>query len=103
MDFEKIKLKDIKCISFCLDNLDYIKGNKENFITQNAKISSVTKEKGKLKIIVSEGKNKAVFKMSAKNNQGRNALALFLMSSNFIGTSLVEFPNLEFGHFKKQK
>lgn len=101
MDFEKIKLKDIKCINFSVDNLDYIKGSRESFIVQDAKISGVTKEKGKLKIFVSDGRNKAVFKISAKNNQGRNALALFLMSSKVVGTSFIEFPNLEFGHFKK--
>jgi len=101
MDFEKIKLKDINCINFSSDNLEFIKGRRELFIVRDAKISGISKEKGKLKIMVSDGENKAIFKISAKNNQGRNALKLFLMSRKVIGTSLVDFPELEFGYFKK--
>ena len=38
MDFEKIKLKDIKCIEFNSDNLEFIKGDKKKLIKKEITI-----------------------------------------------------------------
>lgn len=91
MDLGKIQLKDIKTIEFDVHNLTSLQGSNNKLVVQEAKIGSVILERDRLRVIVSDDKNKSYFRVAAKSKHGKNILGFLVLSKKLIGLPFSQF------------
>lgn len=99
MNFDEKKLKDIKSIHFNVNDLDYVKGDIDNFIYQEAYTGGFEMERDRLVVFFTDGVNRAKLYIYSNNVDGRNVLRDLLIS-NKENISLEAFPNLKLRYFK---